>query len=77
MGERGLHGVTPDSSMSSSTLPSGFTFCTTSAPSSGTLRRTCCAGPSTWQRAYKHFNEDQERFLADARHGAAVTVTGK
>jgi formate dehydrogenase major subunit len=35
------------------------------------------AQPSTWQRAYKNFNEDQERFLADARLGAAVTVTGK
>ena len=35
------------------------------------------AQPSTWQRAYKDFNEDQERFLADARHGAAVTVAGK
>ena len=35
------------------------------------------AQPSSWQRAYKHFNEDQERFLADARLGAAVTVTGK
>src|SRR6202158_5419359 len=35
------------------------------------------AQPSTWQRAYRHFNEDQERFLADARLGAAVTVPGK
>jgi len=31
------------------------------------------AQPSSWQRAYKDFNEDQERFLADARLGAAVT----
>ena len=35
------------------------------------------AQPSSWQRAYKDFNEDQERFLADARLGAAVTVSGK
>jgi hypothetical protein len=35
------------------------------------------AQPSTWQRAYKDFNEDQERFLADARHGAAAVATGK
>ena len=35
------------------------------------------AQPSSWQRAYKDFSEDQERFLADARLGAAVTVTGK
>jgi formate dehydrogenase major subunit len=35
------------------------------------------AQPSTWQRAYKDFNDDQERFLADARLGAGVTVTGK
>jgi formate dehydrogenase major subunit len=31
------------------------------------------AQPSSWQRAYKDFSEDQERFLADARHGAALT----
>jgi formate dehydrogenase major subunit len=35
------------------------------------------AQPSSWQRAYKDFSEDQERFLADARLGAAVTVAGK
>jgi formate dehydrogenase major subunit len=35
------------------------------------------AQPSTWQRAYRHFSEDQERFLADARLGATVTVAGK
>ena len=35
------------------------------------------AQPSSWQRAYRDFSEDQERFLADARLGAGVTVTGK
>ena len=35
------------------------------------------AQPSSWQLAYRNFNEDQERFLADARLGAAVSVTGK
>jgi len=31
------------------------------------------AQPSSWQRAYKDFDEDQQRFLADARQAAAVT----
>lgn len=35
------------------------------------------AQPSSWQRAYKDFDEDQQRFLADARQGAAAAVTGK
>jgi formate dehydrogenase major subunit len=35
------------------------------------------AQPSSWQRAYKDFSDDQERFLADARHGTAAVVTGK
>ena len=41
------------------------------------VQATRVSQPSTWQRAYKDFNEDQERFLADARLGAAVSVTGK
>ena len=35
------------------------------------------AGFARAERAYKDFSEDQERFLADARLGAAVTVAGK
>jgi hypothetical protein len=30
------------------------------------------AQPSSWQRAYKDFNDDQERFLADARLGKVL-----
>jgi formate dehydrogenase major subunit len=38
---------------------------------------TPVAQPSTWQRAYADFDAEQQRFLADAKHGAPATVGGK